>query len=712
MVPHRVIVLVLFPVLWLLVTSALAGGEDLKLGGEEALTIEDPQVFGNVTLTGHSTLIINGTSMEIRGLLRMNDNSRLFVQDGVMVVRPPALDEHIMPVFIRDRSLLKASSGSDVVFHPQPSATNISYMLADDSSSFILVDSDFSFESPEIIDQSIELASVTSGVLLFSSSSSWTVIDSEIEAYLNVTPSGQLRSRWFWCTLHQNAKVELIDSEAWINTPLNTIFKPISGMFQMTRSVISQGYLDGEVTATFAIEDSEVDGLNLRDQSQMVLASSTVQTLTIGIIAPYTDVDEMPRTKATIGDVVVKGRTSVKGAATVDISGSVLDSLFVSEEAEVELFDSIVSDTLTCVDVTSVLGDNCSVTNLTVDDDCWLHLDKFGSATRMVMREGGPSTASLSNGTIDEISVYQDHTKTIVLRSVDVGNISFWDNVTMSIVADDSSIQAFRPWRQENIHITMSVSDSEVPPADFDENISVDVYHPLKVLVRVNGMATPADLRVLEESGVETVHVIPDGIGCVWFDVLVDTYSEGVLTHYRNVTVEATFLDFEGRKEEVMDSSKTVRFDWSDPYSPSVKGISHSPSSWNSDRDLFVTADVTDADCGAIRSVTLNYSVDGSPWVEVPMYETSPGTYKAMIPRQSAGSTVRYRVRASDVYGNYVVSDTRSLVVGEEEDLLTMSLFALMVVMALALLGRHVLRYRRTRRFLRGGGPKPKGVRK
>jgi len=91
-------------------------------------------------------------------------------------------------------------------------------------------------------------------------------------------------------------------------------------------------------------------------------------------------------------------------------------------------------------------------------------------------------------------------------------------------------------------------------------------------------------------------------------------------------------------------------------------GPSISPSQPTHVTSVTVTATVTDL--SGVGDVYLDYKIDDSPsWTPVEMSPGSGTTWTASIPIQSAGTTVYYKIRASDGLGNWAESDVYSYLV-------------------------------------------------
>ena len=109
-----------------------------------------------------------------------------------------------------------------------------------------------------------------------------------------------------------------------------------------------------------------------------------------------------------------------------------------------------------------------------------------------------------------------------------------------------------------------------------------------------------------------------------------------------------------------------VRYDV-DTEGPEISDLEFNPTSPSPDQPVDVNVDVVDVEAGLIEVVLL-FST-GAGWKEVPMVPTipwdahEPMEFYAAIPPQPAGTTVVFKVRARDAYGNTSESPEQSYTV-------------------------------------------------
>jgi hypothetical protein len=86
---------------------------------------------------------------------------------------------------------------------------------------------------------------------------------------------------------------------------------------------------------------------------------------------------------------------------------------------------------------------------------------------------------------------------------------------------------------------------------------------------------------------------------------------------------------------------------------PTYSGFAHAPAVPSPNQPVTVSVDAADPE--GIQSLTLKYSVSGTPWQSLPMAPRVPGStdtrFTAFIPGQSAGTIVQFYVEAVDALG-------------------------------------------------------------
>ncbi|MGQ4913156.1 MAG: phospholipase D-like domain-containing protein [Candidatus Asgardarchaeia archaeon] len=146
-----------------------------------------------------------------------------------------------------------------------------------------------------------------------------------------------------------------------------------------------------------------------------------------------------------------------------------------------------------------------------------------------------------------------------------------------------------------------------------------------------------------------------------WSETSVKENREaGVIIENENITQYylALFND---------DWNKAEHFPYNDTAGPTIE-VTYYPTNPTSDDDVTVYAEINDL--SGISTAILSYQVDSGDWTNITMTYNGEN-YTATIPKQSAGSTVHFKVYAEDNQGNWAVSNTVAYTVqsaGEEEE--------------------------------------------
>jgi len=95
---------------------------------------------------------------------------------------------------------------------------------------------------------------------------------------------------------------------------------------------------------------------------------------------------------------------------------------------------------------------------------------------------------------------------------------------------------------------------------------------------------------------------------------------------------------------------------------PSISNVVYSPQNPQPNDAVTVSAKVLDTESG-VKAATLLYTIGGDTWTSLPMGLSAGSNYTAIIPKQSDGTTVQFKVKAEDNVGNIVESSITSYTV-------------------------------------------------
>jgi hypothetical protein len=650
-------------------------GLDITLSGSDYLTITGSASCDNLTISGEATLVIENAYLQINGIVRMSEWARLFITRSTVEVKPGALDDATIVFHVKDNAMIRVTDSSTLIFRPQPTITNISYMLLEDDSDFLIKDSIFSGELPSILNQSIEISSVTAGVYLLSGYASWHMIDSDIMGRLSLDGM-DLTGRWFWTSLHQrssiyirNCDIELLSSSASF-----TLLKPVSGKTSIIDTRIHGGRVDVEVAAQITLQSSSFAGkVDFKDQSDVEVTDCTfMRDVMIGSTLSFGEVTQEPETNVVIRSSVFERRLMCEGNSTTTISNSTFKDLNIRENAVVDFVDSQVADWVSIKNNSHAEIRGSQMDKFIIDDTAFLLLDAASETSMIVFygseKEDTDETLVLRNGDVRDISLYQNFTGRISLENTAVGNVSYYNDVNVTFELIGSSIDNLRTLRSgENVILSFIVVDSEIPELSLpSKNIITYTYHRLSVIVTLNGYDVETEVNVAGDFGGTWSGTTK--AGTISFDLpyRIIKPEESIFEDY---TVSTSYLALNGEEDVQLMSSKTVAFDFVDYNPPAIFGISHDILEWNMGREVIIRANCADLECGQVTSISLFYRINHGELIEVRMFKIGDGLYEATIPMQTESSTVEYYVSATDAAENSGASEAKTFDLGADNDI-------------------------------------------
>ena len=235
----------------------------------------------------------------------------------------------------------------------------------------------------------------------------------------------------------------------------------------------------------------------------------------------------------------------------------------------------------------------------------------------------------------------------------------------------------------ERIEVLVEVPD---PPEAYLDMYEAQLYlmaNPSQgVGTMLNGMPLPWELGLygeMHDSGIyggyrldaEGFRHVNASASCEYYgqDMLIDYVLPSAAAGTGNETSSDANRLFLYHLALIAENGEgVIRFMFKTDFTPPSLSIENPIESAYSDQEVDVTAHAYDGESG-LKSVLLNYTTtDWENWTAVEMSLSENDTYVAKIPTQSPGSTVKYRVTASDMAGN-MVQQENSYVVKSKTDM-------------------------------------------
>jgi hypothetical protein len=688
-------------------SSSAEPGEDIVLSGSEVLTISGFDSCNNLSISQEATLIVEKANFRINGLIRMSDYARLFIIDSQVELNPPPLNDSTLVVHATDHSMIKITEGSYVEFNPQPTATNISYMLMEDNCDFFVIDSTFRGDLPSIINQSIEIASVTAGVFLLSGYANWYMINSNIIGTVNLDGM-ELIGRWFWCSLHQRSSlyIENSDLELLSMSSSFTMLKPVSGSVTIKDSRILGGKVDVEVAAQGSFINSIFHGgVRFMDSSMVsVLGCTFVKDAVIGVTLSFGEtVGYNPETELEIINSTFEKNLRCDGNSTTTIFGSTMSSLTVKANATASVTNSTISGFTSAKDQSSLWMTNTELDSIRIYDTTYLYLDKskkisiiyFYGSLGKAKKEG----AFFKNTQIEQIVVYSEFSHNMFFENVSLDEFRFYNDITCAIELVKSSLATIFPMRSgDNVTLEFTKVDSITPELEKQkENITIKIFHRLTVLVTLNGLGLETGVQVTDDMQNIWGDITQSGI--ISYDLHYKTIHNNVESVTEDYGVSTSYLGFTEEREVKLTSSKTVHFDWIDSNPPEISDVQCGPLDWNMGQEITIKIVTSDTGVGSIKSAALFYKIDSGKWNEVEMFKIKENTYEAIIPKSMQTVSISYYIKVADMAGNNVTSQKTQFTIGEEENYIYLIGFIAFIFVISFIIVRFVIMKKKVRKY-------------
>lgn len=178
-----------------------------------------------------------------------------------------------------------------------------------------------------------------------------------------------------------------------------------------------------------------------------------------------------------------------------------------------------------------------------------------------------------------------------------------------------------------------------------------------------------AQVEDLGGSGIDSVVLTYSNISGSFVVPMVDNAGtwEGIIPNQPEDTFVPWYVTVtDGDGNTVVSSSEIYHFapgEGPDTAAPSIGGYQISPEAPTPDDVVTVSATIMDS--SGVASATLQYRIGSGDWKNVTM-TTEGSIYSGNIPAQADGTTIYYRIVASDTLGNEAVTSEFSYIVEEE----------------------------------------------
>jgi len=678
--------------------------DEIILSGSEE-RILGKGTYGNITLSGNSTLKVLGTVV-INGIVKISDNAVMNVTGSEMDIRPPPIgvNDNVMRIWSSGR--INIIKGSRFRVFPQPvtqvdryKRNNASFIEVDDHARILVEDSIFTAILPG--DAVPEEERVTGGAILITGYAEFISRRSTLNAYLNysIHDDGSsvfvILERWFWMSIQRFGTILVEDSTATLHEPGQTLFKPTNGRIILRNSTI-YGNVRPETIATFEISNCDI--YNVADQ--------------IGYRTIHEALEFNDHASGIIADTYIQGDIKTGWSSTNEFLGKA-DNDVVYRNCT---FDS---ERILSYSNTSMLMDHCKIvrddTSIEITDNSVLELVDTDLKALIVECGIHPKlvaipenvTLILDRSNIEYIFnpdpdvVFNFHLKNG--SHIDLFNMHFneeFQNKFARIVLEDGSTIGLNNTRTGTIELVLRNSD--IPQGVNGDEITVIERYILQGTVRLNGESLEgASLQY--RIGNDTTEANSDTLGSFRFeyDTRVTRGTDVILEVPVSGKITSRYLGLETVMAIDLYTDNSIALDLVDGSHPLILETDWTPKSFDQQKYITVSSVIVDEDAGVVSSATLQYRRSGGDWVNITMFNVEGSTFEGVIPRSKIGQRVDFRIIAVDAVGNVVVGPEHSMEIGEEFIVAGWSLLAVILLIAIIPAALGVIRRFRKHGFVK-----------
>jgi hypothetical protein len=657
----------------------------------------EDKTIKNLTILKDGTLNIENCNIIILGKLTVKNNGRLFVKNSNITIKPGSEGPQVIIINFSDKAKIRIED-SNFYTYPQPTLTNISYLLSDDESEVTIINSYMNCKLPAILNMDIVLTPPTAGTFILTGDCKWNIYDTKIEGFLKIVDN-ELLGRWFLFTLQRNAQLYMKSTIGFLNDGSQPFIKPVAGFVKLEDCRIPFGVIDVEVVAEFEAINLTIEELHLRDQTKSRIISSNIEdNLDSGSVAIVPDItgngsafmvsQEKPKTivyaeKTNIGQIFFS-----QGNSTNEFVNCKIGTCMVIDNGTVKLDESEIITLAEVKDNGRLVLKNSSAFTINIGESGSLETyqsPEIPPINKLTTGFNCQGTIKLSSTTINLLNIYggdqvlppydqaydpkETRSKITIdlLKSV-VKELKTEDDSEITISSEDSEITqlSFKKVKQESVKIIfLDLGSTFILPETWpDINLEIEIYHRVTFNSKVNGQPVKSKIIIIneEEQIIETLISDESGSSLVdlFYEKLVDDTSEPAGTY----DVEVTYLGFSKNFQTEAKINDNYDIDWTDNNPPVISNIRYDDSYHVTGRPTRIRATIIDSDIKAISNATIYYQYTTengwSDWFEGSMLEIGNNTFEGEIKDFDDGTKVRFYIESYDILGNRIVSEKRS----------------------------------------------------
>jgi len=705
----------------------------------EIITITEDTIWGNLTIRDDATLNVENCELEIKGMLKIKDNGRLFIKNSNLTISPGPVGPQ--DIIINFSNNAKVRIDNSLIFtNPQPSNTNISYLLSDDSSEVTIINSNMNCKLPAIVNMDIELTPPTAGTFILTGETNWIIQDSIIDGFLKIV-NFTLLGRWFLFTLQQSASLNMKNCVGFMNDNSQPFIKPIAGQLKLEDCRIPQGVIDVEVVAEFEAINLSIVDLNIRDQTKSRIIRSTISNScdlgSLAIIPTSTgstttvleDNDDKPKATMYMEDTYIGNTYIGQGNSTSIIINSTFQRVSLLADAKIELDNCKVLTSLESKENTTVMIENTSVPNINIAERCQITIHqnpKIGDIISFTTHFNYHGKIKLRSTNIlvmdvfagDQVppeeygSWYQPdkNVSQVLVEMMDskIGSLRSEDDADITLILDNSEVSEFIFKNFKNELVSINIYDLNgkytIPEPWPELKLQIFIYYNVGFTTTVNSEPVIAKTIVENTAGKKIITSYTNDNGKIYLDLLNREYTKTGIILAGEYSVQFNYLGFEERVVLDPQINEERAVQWKDKGTPTIDVIKVDTKYQRTERGSRIKAVITDSEVKVIANATIfyKYKKDSgwSEWKTEKMIVVDNNTFEGNLPQMPDGTEVRFYIVTYDVLGNEFKSDQQSYFISNTNLVFFVSVISFILVIIILVSLIYYKRRMKVRKYL------------
>ena len=648
-----------------------------------------------------------------------------------MTIAPGPEESHVIIINFSDNAKVKIEN-SNVYTYPQPTLTNISYLLSDDEAEVTIINSYLNCKLPAILHMNISLTPPTAGTFILTGNTIWTIYNTKIECFLRINDD-MLIGRWFLFTLQGNAQLYMKDCFGYMNESSQPFIKPVAGYVKLEDCNIVYGVIDVEVVAEFEAINLTIEKLNLRDQTNSKLirckiandidvGSVAIVPSAAGSISFDDSPKDLPKSYFYAEDTVIGQKLIAQGNSTNELVNCEIGSCTIFSEGSVVLERSEVDAVVEVKEDSSLKIDNSSVFTINVGENGKVTIFQNSTVHAINKLTTGfncKSDIELHSTTINLIDIFggdqllppyePGYDPDINISKI---NIKMYDSTIKELkTEDDAEIYLtiknseitefkFKQVRSEPVKITILDLGGtyNIPDPWPDLDLEFLIYHQLSIKTLVNNKPVKSKILIDNQLGKNILSTFTTEQGSIFIDLLYESIKDNITTFANSYEVQTSYLGFFKVFNTSVGINEEYNISWIDRKSPVISSISIDTRFHSTKRPTRIRAIIIDFDVKAIANATIYYKVDlgdgsgWSNWLAAPMLEVENNTFEGEIEDLPDGTKVKFYIEANDILGNRIVSKQKSYSIENPNLMVSMSGLLFLIIMIILILSYYLKR--------------------